>query len=44
MSGGINLSNQNKNGKKLISMTRGKSPIDAIENEMDHILNKTPFA
>ena len=44
MSGGINLSNQNKNGQKLVSMTKSKSPIlAAIDDEMDDILQRKPF-
>jgi len=44
MYGGINLSNQNKNGQKLVSMTKSKSPIlAAIDDEMDDILQRKPF-
>jgi len=42
--GGINLSNQNKNGQKLVSMTKSKSPImAAIDDEMENILQRKPF-
>ena len=44
LSGGINLSNQNKNGQKLVSMTKSKSPImAAIDDEMENILQRKPF-
>ena len=44
ISGGINLSNQNKNGQKLVSMTKSKSPIlAAIDDEMENILQRKPF-